>query len=765
MSNSSYFNNSYLKIYFFRYVILYKRCLPAFFLVITSLIASSQEGQPELYVKRATGSIKIDGILDEKDWQLADKTSPFWQFFPMDTSYSLSPTVVSMTYDDDFIYVGFINYDPVPGPYITKSLRRDYRGSENDAVAFVFDPFRNETNGQLFSINPFGVQREALISGISGRQRAGSLAGGFDLSWDNRWFSAADIQDSSWSGELAIPLKTLRFEEGSTRWNVHIYAQDSKTSEQSTWGHLPRNLRTFSISYPGVIIFEDPPKKPKYNVSLIPYISGGGDRDFVAGESNSTINVGGDAKILVTPSLNLDLTFNPDFSNVEVDQQQTNISRFELFFPERRQFFIENADIFNSFGDQRIRPFFSRRIGLAEDPTTGLLVQNQINTGVKLSGSLNSDWRIGVLNMQTAKDISILQPGYNYSSVALQRQIFGRSNISVIGINKQATHVLDQDGQYGFKIDDEDYSRVLGIDYNILSDDGVWNGKVFYHHTFSADSIQEGQFAHGGTISYNVPNFTVTWNHQLVGENYTPEVGFVPRRNYLLLAPGFQYRFYPNKKVSNHGPGIETEYFRNEDFGHTDYLISPFYEIEFANRATIRAEIAHEYILLQRDFDPTRTGEGLPLPQGQGYTYTSGTLSFRTDRRKAFYHDMEIQAGEFFNGSLISIGGESNYLYRPYGMATFIYQYNRIRLPEPYASGDIWLLGPRFDITFTKSLFLTTFFQYNSQIDNFNMNVRFQYRFAPVSDFFLVYTDNYFPNTFQAKSRAIFAKISYWFNI
>ena len=684
----------------------------------------------------------------------------------MDTSHSVAPTIVKFTYDDQFVYVGFVSIDPVPGPYVTKSLRRDFRGSENDAVAIVFDPFRNETNGQLFSINPFGVQREALISGISGRQRVGSTSSGFDLSWDNKWYSAASIQDSSWSGEMAIPLKTLRFEEGSTRWNVHMYAQDSKTAEQSTWGHLPRNLSTLSMSYPGVLIFEDAPKKPKYNISLIPYVSGGANKDFTLDEgTQGTFNVGGDAKILVTPSLNLDLTFNPDFSNVEVDDQQTNISRFELFFPERRQFFIENADIFASFGDQRIRPFFSRRIGLAKDPATGLLVPNKINAGMKLSGSLNRDWRIGVMNMQTAKDISILQPGYNYSTLALQRRIFNRSNISIIGINKQATHVLGQNDQFNFEIDEKDYNRVLGVDYNILSDNGRLNGKVFYHHSFANDSTQSGHFAHGGTISYNVTNFTITWNHQLVGDNYNPAVGYVPRKNYFLLAPGFQYRFYPNKRVSNHGPGIETEYYRNEDFGSTDYRISPFYEVSFASRAEFRAEVAHEYIKLQDDFDPTRSGDGLPLQLGTEYTYTSGKLSYRSDRRKPFNYDIEGQFGQFFNGSLVSLAGELNYLYRPYGIATLFVQYNRIRLPDPYPSGDIILLGPKFDITFTRNLFLTSYFQYNNQLDNFNMNIRFQYRFQPVSDFFIVYTDNYFPESFQSKSRAIFAKISYWFNI
>ncbi len=743
-----------------------KRFLIIYLLLLASYIVCAQDPQPELYVKRITGTITIDGILDEKEWQEADKTSPFWQFFPMDTSLSLSNTVVSMAYDDEFIYVGFINYDQAPGPYVTKSLRRDFRGSENDAVAFVFDPFRNETNGQLFSINPFGVQREALISGVSGSQRVGSTSSGFDLSWDNKWYSAAKIQDSSWSGELAIPLKTLRFDEGSKRWNVHIYAQDSKTSEQSTWGHLPRNFSTLSMSFPGVLVFEDPPKKPKYNVSLIPYMSGGTSQDFIFDEDpQGTFNIGGDAKILVTPSMNLDLTFNPDFSNVEVDDQQTNISRFELFFPERRQFFIENSDIFASFGDRRIRPFFSRRIGLATDPTTNLLVPNKINAGLKLSGSLSRDWRIGVLNMQTAKDLSILQPGYNYSTIALQRRIFNRSNISVIAINKQATHVLGQNNDFEFEIDEEDYNRVLGVDYNILSDNGIWNGKVFYHHSFAPDSTQNDHFAHGGTLSYNVTNFTITWNHQYVAQNYNPAVGYVPRKNYFLLSPGFQYRFYPNKMVSNHGPGIETEYYRNEDFGNTDYRISPFYEVEFASRAQIRAEVAHEYILLQRDFDPTRSGDGMPLQVGSDYTYTSAILSYRSDRRKAFNYDLESQFGQFFNGSLASVGGAINYLFRPYGIATLNVQYNRIRLPDPFPSGDILLLGPKFDITFTRKLFLTSYFQYNNQIDNFNMNIRLQYRFAPVSDFFIVYTDNYFPDSFQPKSRAIFAKISYWLNL
>ena len=736
----------------------------SFFVTLISVNVFGQNAVPKvrkMHAKKTNEEVKIDGELNESIWDSLAPATDFWQYFPIDTMISKSVVEARIAFDDQFLYLGFKMNDVVPGPWVTTSLRRDFRGDHNDVISVILDPFSDKTNGMLFGVNPFGVQREGLLSGISGGSSGRS---GFDLSWDNRWFSEAKGYDGYWTAEMAIPFKTLRYKQGSTQWKANFYAHDSKTAGKITWNHIPRNQRIFSVAFSGDLIFNEPLPKPGANISIIPYISGLGSKDFVEGtDTDFDGNIGGDVKIGVTPSLNLDLTFNPDFSQVEADVQQTNLTRFELFYPEQRQFFLENQDIFASFGATRLRPFFSRRIGIAQDPNTSLYVQNRINFGARLSGRIDENWRIGLMNMQTAKDPSIFQPGYNYSVLAIQRQVFSRSNISIIGLNKQATNLMNSDSTLSDGISKTNYNRLVGIDYNLASADNQWYGKLFYHQSISPENNDKA-FSHGVNIIYDVPALKLEWNHQIVGENFNPEVGFAPRTDYNLMAPAVQFLFYPNKSIANHGPGIRTEYIWNKQYGKTDHQAYVFYEINFASTATLTGGIQNDYTYLFDDFSPIDS-EDAPLPAGSDYTYTSVIAEYRSDRRQDFYFNVESRVGQFYNGNIIRLDGTANYRLGMYGVASLYYSYNRISLPSPHSSGTIWLLGPRFDITFTRDIFLTTFFQYNSQIDNVNINARLQYRYAPVSDFFLVYTENYFPENFKSKNRALIAKLTYWINL
>ena len=734
---------------------------------LTIILATNAYGQnsvpkvKQLHAKKTSEKIKIDGQLTESIWDSLDVATDFWQFFPTDTMLAETVSEARITFDENFLYVGIKVIDQEPGPYVTTSLRRDFRGDHNDQMSVIFDPFSDKTNGMLFGINPYGVQREGLLSGISGGSSGRS---GFDLSWDNKWYSEAKRHNGYWTAEMAIPFKTLRYKQGSKQWKANFYTHDSKTAGKMSWNHIPRNQRIFSVAFSGDVLFDEPLPKPGANISLIPYVSALSTKDIIEGTSTPfSGNAGGDVKIGVTPSLNLDLTFNPDFSQVEADVQQTNLTRFELFYPEQRQFFLENQDIFASFGSSRLRPFFSRRIGIAQDPATSLYVQNRINAGARLSGRVNENWRIGLMNLQTAKDVSIYQPGFNYSVMAIQRQIFSRSNISVIGVNKQATNTLNTDSTFTNGIDNNNYNRLLGIDYNLASADNKWYGKLFYHQSMSPENNKDA-FSHGVNLIYDVTSVKLEWNHQIVGDNFNPEVGFAPRTDYNLVAPAVQFLFYPNNAIANHGPGISTEYIWNQQYGKTDHQVMAFYEINFSSTATLSGGVQNDYTFLFNDFSPI-DAEDEPLKSGTDYTYTSFVGEYESDRRKNFYYDIETRAGQFYNGSIIRLDGTANYRLGMMGVASLYYSYNRINLPSPYSSGTIWLLGPRFDLTFTRDVFLTTFFQYNSQIENVNINARLQYRYAPVSDFFIVYTENYFPENFQSKNRSLVAKLTYWINL
>jgi hypothetical protein len=451
---------------------------------------------------------------------------------------------------------------------------------------------------------------------------------------------------------------------------------------------------------------------------------------------------------------------------VEVDQQVTNLDRFEIFFPERRQFFLENADLFANFGLENARPFFSRRIGVAIDSATGQNVQNPIRFGARLSGSINRNWRIGLLNMQTGEDESINLPSLNYTVGAIQRRVFERSNISAIVINKQSlTDTLTDD----FTLRSGNYNRLLGLDYNLASADNTWSGKFYYHRTIDPQQA-DNTYSHGALLNFSTLRLDIGWQHQMVGENFNAEVGFVPRTNFNRVNPSFAYRFFPkSKKIVSHGPGVEQQVWWNEELGITDSNLALFYEFTFTNTSNFTVSLLHDYVYLFAPFAPSR--EGLAFQTGEDFSMNSVSIEYRSDRRKAFFYDLNTIQGQYYDGTLNFFNGTLSYRAQPYGLFSLDMTYSRINLQEPYTSADIFLIGPRMDLTFSKSVFFTTFVQYNSQFENINVNSRFQWRFQPVSDLFIVYTDNYVydffdrTNNFAVKNRALVIKLTYWLNV
>lgn len=702
--------------------------------------------------------------MSEEVWQTTDVADNFWQNFPMDTSRAIAQSEVRMTYDENFIYIFAKCYstaDDGDTYYVTPSLRRDFRGAGNDFITFIFDTFQDQTNAFVFGINPYGVQREGLIA------NGGAIRSDFSLSWDNKWYTAAKIYPGYWTAEVAIPFKSIRFKANTEEWNMQFYRLDSHVNERNTWSRVPRNFRLYSLAYTGRLNWDKPLEKSGPNVSLIPYVAGGLNKNYVENTPvNENFNVGGDAKVAVTSSLNLDLTFNPDFSQVEVDEQVTNLDRFEIFFPERRQFFLENADLFANFGFSNSRPFFSRRIGVAIDSTTGQNVQNPIRFGARLSGSLNRNWRVGLLNMQTGKDQSINLPSLNYSVAAIQRRVFQRSNFAGIFINKQSfTDPATDD----FTFQSGNFNRLAGLEYNHASADNKWTGKVYYHQSFDPQP-KDNSYSHGANLTYSTLRWDVSWEHQLVGENFNAEVGFVPRTDYERINPSVSYRFFPaSEKIVSHGPQVSQQLWWNQDIGLTDANFDFSYNFNFANTSNFTISLLNNYVYLFAPFRPSR--EGLFFETGEDFNMPGFRINYSSDQRKPFFYEVETLNGVYYNGMLYSVNGTVNYRAQPYGLFSLNVGYNRIGLNEPYTSTDVILISPRIDLTFTRSIFFTTFLQYNSQFDNINVNSRLQWRFAPVSDLFIVYTDNYVydlqhrMNNFDVKNRALVIKLSYWLNL
>ena len=715
-----------------------------------------------IQIKRTNETIVIDGIFDEASWEMADSAYNFTQNFPTDSLPATAPTVAKILYDEDNIYVLGIMYNrPGERSYVTPSLRRDFRGAANDSFSVIFDPFSDRTNGLLFGVNPFGVMREAIIT------NGGSGNGSFSLDWDNKWYAEATQNEGYWVVEMAIPFKTLRFNEGKSSWLVNFYRVDSEYAERSSWAPVQRTFPIFNLATIRELQWDEPTRKPGTNLSVIPFIAVNTERDFEEGTSEDlAISTGFDLKYAVTSGLNLDLTVNPDFSQVEVDQQVTNLDRFEIFFPERRQFFLENADMFSGFGNRGTRPFFSRRIGIAVDTLTGQNIQNAIPLGARLSGKVNNDLRLGFLSMQAGQDGANGLPSYNYSMLSLQQKVFSRSNVSLFMVNKQTWDNPDSFDE----VENSEYNRTLGAQYRLASANNVWNGSFFYHRSF--DEVQPDQpYAAGAFVNYNIQTWSVDVFSQVVGAGYNPEVGFVRRKDIRQLASTVRYRWFPtNGKIQSHGPGFDFDMVGNDEFGFLDWDYNILYNISFLNTSNFSMRLRRQYTYLFDPFDPSGT-EGVELPADSEYINFQIIASYESDQRKRFFYQLRTRSGEYFDGHRLNLQGTVGYRYQPMGFASIDFAYNRIIQPEPYTTTSLYLVGPRFDFTFTRNIFLTAFFQYNSQIENLNINTRFQWRFKPVSDIFIVYTDNYFADfngdvrIGSPRTRALTFKITYWLNL
>jgi hypothetical protein len=731
----------------------------------------------QLRIQRATSPVVVDGTVDEPVWQEADVATNFWMVLPADTSRANVRTEVRMTYDDHAVYLSAVCfYGNIAGPYIVESLRRDWSFGKNDNFIFFVDTFDDQTNGFTFGANAAGAQWDGLLY----------EGGKANLSWDNKWTSAVRNYPDRYVLEMAIPFKTLRYKKGISRWGINFSRLDLKTTEKSSWTPIQRQFPTASLALTGVLVWDQPPPQPGPNISLIPYALGGLTSDYqTTAPTSNRFSAGLDAKIALTSSLNLDLTVNPDFSQVDVDQQVTNLDRYELFFPERRQFFLENGDQFANFGYATIRPFFSRRIGLGGVP---------IRFGARVSGKLNKDWRLGVLDMQTGAVNETGLPAQNFAVLALQRRVFARSNIGILFVNKESigyhepTIQTNPAGSPAVNLPVySQYNRNLGVEYNLASANNLWSGKALYIRSFNAppapgstEVINASGGSDNAVYAANLQYFSRQWligaQLEAVGQNYTAEAGYVPRRGYERAIGTLGYTFLPTGgPVLSHGPTANSTYFFDPAGRQSDNESVLSYTVTFRSKSVFTGWVATDYVRLLQPFDPTNSGRPT-LATGTEHQWTAWGTDFDSKPQSLFTYGVSTRYGGYYaNGTRLNVTADLGYRFQPYVSLAASASYNAIQLPQPWGRTNFWLVGPRFDVTLTNTLYLTTFVQYNEQQQNMNVNARIQWRYKPASDFFLVYTDNYLPGSGQigqdvpgflsVKNRALVVKWTYWWNL
>ncbi len=709
----------------------------------------------ELHISPTNAPIKIDGILDEPVWSAAGIAKDFHKKFPNDIGDPKSKTEVRFTYDDKNIYFGFTVYDS--GTAIIQSLKRDIGHDGGDGVGVMIDPLNQKTNGFFFVVNALNVQSEDQLNN--------SFQDKPSWSWDTKWFSATKDYGNYWVAEIAIPLKSLRFDPNQKHWGINFLRIDAKHNEYSPWTKVPTNFKSYDLGYTGVLHFPSSPPKNSSNIIFQPYVTGNGNEDRENGQKlQATGTAGFDAKVAVNSSLNLDLTVNPDFSQVEVDQQVTNLTRFNIFLPERRTFFLENSDLFSDFGIPPIRPFYSRTIGLDKDGN-----KIPILFGARLSGNIDPATRIGVMDMQTGR-----QGNYspeNFSAFTVHRRVLARSSIKAYFLNRE--NFISEAAAKKNPLDR--YGRNAGLSFEYSNTSGTFSSWTHYNQSYKANINKEDAYVETGyMLSSRHWTFINLINN--VGKNYYTDMGFVQRiENYdaardTVVRMGFKttfamlsYEVMPEKgKIGKFNTSLNQDLVLNPDNSFNESNTKLTFRTQYKNTSGIDLTVSNSTTNL---LFATSFTSGDPIPAAR-YTFNQVNLLYMSDFRKAFSYGGGFTIGQFYNGTVKGFGAGFNLRKQPHLNIGLRSQFNKIELPGKYGSTNLILIQPKIEYNFNTQLFWTTFIQYNTQSNNFSVNSRLQYRYKPMSDFFLVYTDNYFTDPmFKNKNRALIFKFNYWFNL
>jgi hypothetical protein len=507
-----------------------------------------------------------------------------------------------------------------------------------------------------------------------------------------------------------------------------------------------------------VLNWDVPPAKASRNLALIPYVRASTARDYEEGtRADQDFQAGLDVKVPVSSSLNLDLTVNPDFSQVEVDEQVINLTLFDIRLPEKRVFFLENSDIFEDFGIPPMKPFFSRRIGLDDEGNPIPILY-----GARLSGNVNENLRIGAMNLQTRNTEEFL--AQNYTVAAFHQQVLARSVIKGYFHNRDA-----------LKSEKTDYSRNAGLEFEYRSADGRFRTFAGYAKSFSPGFKKKDYFYNSG-IGFDNRNLSVYSNLSGLGRNYRADMGYIRGQKYYDAERDtsvyigfnhwytrFSYTFYPegNDRILSHEINARSIYDGDTTFSILNSETEVGYRLKFTNTALIQASFLYNVVNLLFPF--TFIGD-VPLPAGI-YPFCQVQIRLESDQRRLFSVTAAVLYGAFYSGTQAQYILGIKYRAQPWGNFSVNFEQNDLKFPDPYGQDKLLLVGPRIEINFSRSLFWTTFLQYNTQHDNFNINSRFQWRFKPMSDLYLVYTDNYAVEFWGPKTRALAIKLNYWFNL
>jgi hypothetical protein len=676
------------------------------------------DDRPTLAAIRATGSIRIDGRLDEPDWPRAPIANGFRKIEPVHGAPASAETEVRILFDNRHLYVGIVAHDPEGAAGIqATSMARDFDFYSNDLVGIALDPFRDQRNAIGFQVNPYGAQRDVLaFDDVL-----------FDRDWNGAWSVRTTISDSGWIAEIAIPWSTLRYpREGAGEWGLQFVRLIRRLNEESGWTPWPRGASNNRMEYAGALVGLEPPP-PSRNLRLQPYattralesrLPGATERDFDP-------DGGGDLKWAVTPNTVLDLTVNTDFGEAEVDRQVVNLGRFPTLFPERRQFFLESASLFETgrVTGLPLRPFYSRRIGLEDGRPV------PIDVGARLVHR-TVDRSAGLLIMRQRATATAGPAGFGV--VRLSQNVGAGNRLGTAVIHREdGAH--EATAAQGNTVGVVDGLLRLGASGRLQ---GMWSA--------STTTGNGGEGTAGYLwLSSNSSRGYFGWIQEYASPGYVAASGFLPRRNYVWSSPAATLDLRPGWRpasVRRFNPAFVLSIYHDLSpvaFREGWFRVVPL-SAELNNGGEIQAWIRREWQRLDRPFAPL---PGVSFPTGR-YTFTLAGATYRPNTSRPYWAWVTLAAGSYYDGSRQQVIYRASPLPGPRIRLTLDYEGNRFRGLGPTGENLMThLVSGMVSYTPTPSLDVSTYYEYHSVSRIGVWNARVAWEFRPLSYLYVVFND------------------------
>jgi hypothetical protein len=658
---------------------------------------------------RVTDAPVIDGVLDDSAWQNVEVLGGFTQAEPFSGQPASLTTDVRIVYDDDALYVSALMHDSDPSRIVTTDTRRDSSLTNMDSFQIILDTYHDQQNGFVFGTNAAGIQYDAQVRN-QGRP---------EDSWDGSWDVMTRVTETGWSAEFRIPLRTLRYGPAPQTWGVNFQRNIQRTRERTYWAPLPQVFELERLSSGGEL--RNLALQTPRNFKVLPYVVSSANRTF-ASSSSTDMNgdFGFDAKFGITPSLNLDASYNTDFAQVEVDNEQINLTRFNLRFPEKRPFFLENSGLFRVGKGNELDLFFSRRIGI----NSGGLVP--IIGGGRLSGKV-SGLNVGVLNMQT--DSVGSTPGNNYSVLRASREVRGRSGFGFMFVNRAGT---------GSFASSDDWNRSWAGDARI----GL--GDYFTTSGFVARTETPGRS--GRAYAYNVDTgwddgqHSARFEYGLTGEDFNPEVGFVQktggyRRYSVRLQETMRQDGIRALGFREFLPHVNYTRYENIDGGllTADLHVDNHWDWENGNFFSVALNGSWEGVS-----EPFEVYPGVVVPVGNHGGLNAG-IRLNSDTRKPLSGRLQWDIGRFLTGNESS--PRLQVVIRDSGRLSIDTTWTHRSITLPQGAFRTNLGNMRVTYNFSPSVFVQSLLQYNDRSERWSTNLRFHWLETAGTGLFVVYND------------------------